>query len=128
MEWRRCGRILQGGEHLVALEGLTDVHGTFRTDHIAPNTARKEGETEWIHQCPALTTTRANNNASVFRAVKYGGAHALDSFESLVDLESLADVLGSLTIDAILSKTEGERRAESVSTPRSMRLKGETES
>eukprot|EP00962_Isochrysis_galbana_P011945 scaffold3362_cov121-Isochrysis_galbana.AAC.6 len=97
---RGNGRALERGEHLVDLESLTDVLGALNPNPVPSETARaKQGGTTNCQ--PLLTTKQAHSELGW-----WGSKRALERGECLVDLESLANVLGALVANiSVVPKT-----------------------
>eukprot|EP00962_Isochrysis_galbana_P002849 scaffold787_cov115-Isochrysis_galbana.AAC.1 len=97
--WWGSERAHEHGEYLVALETLADVLGALVANTVGVKTVRaKQGA---ITNCqPLLTTKRAHSELGW-----WGSENALECGECLVDLESLADVLGAFRADVVFPKT-----------------------
>jgi len=97
LEWWGSKRALERGECLVVLDALADVLGALVANSVVPKTVRaKQGGTK--HFQPLLTTKQA-----LF--LLQGSGRALEIGKCIVDLQSLADLLGPLDADAVLLKT-----------------------
>eukprot|EP00962_Isochrysis_galbana_P028795 scaffold9130_cov124-Isochrysis_galbana.AAC.2 len=104
--WWGSERALERGEHRVALETLADVLGALVANTVGVKTVRAKQGGKAPRQ-PLLTTKRAHFAvAKNLRAgARVGCGRALEIGQSVVDLESLADVLGTLRTDVVVHKT-----------------------
>eukprot|EP00962_Isochrysis_galbana_P011941 scaffold3362_cov121-Isochrysis_galbana.AAC.2 len=99
LTWWERGCALERGECLVHLESLANMLGARVANFVPLKTVKvKPGATT---NCQPLLTTKQSHSELGW----WGSERALERGECLVDLESLANVLGALVANSVVPKT-----------------------